>query len=853
LDGIDHVAQAAVFDVIDTSNLSDHVGLLNVLVHSLPLLKNAITSTLFTEILVHPANNDKPVERLSRLLCGDLSKLFCLLGITPTGVLTGITTISSGFEEMPLPGASLSNVRQQLWRIAWKYPTNQEAISFASASDEERGKVRWHDGELASTLSDLYDRMFPHEDPAGLLQRISTVNNPLSVITPFHYNRASFGAFVRFLRDRVLANWSLVFSQFLEKVLSRRSTVDMDRNSVQDLYLQLHRCRAFTSKVLAQNPRAIGRCNFPLSWPAIFRENTSPDTITCIIFKVPRSQLSPIMNRLCQRKSGVEIAFEIHVTSLVWENIFSSFQITFGDIDYSWEDGSYIIEEDRKRWFGVSDLLISVPLPTFILLQCPPEEIKISLRLQRNAIVSNAFMSELGFKLMIHHAALPDRSQIFPIPTQNINYHPVQESPSSSESGAIVSPALTVTAPIIAWNPTAKATIRINVVGINQKKALSSGADVSVEQHSPYTAIVNCGESIRQLIAFPVPIDGGIRLRIARKSGWIEVVTPVAIADASGKSRVASIIRHSVTGGDERSQRSKLMLPRLNLDIIPQIKLGPGIDLSWININAGSMFSNTERRVREQHLKDQTSNDVLVDVKEGLYSLFACALGGGPRKKFESVFFLDAPSIGGVQTIIFLVGIKLDVLSGTVVADSFVLPLTKSIVRDLSQELRFLSEYGMNLYCTPDAYKYWKMYLTACVERSRTWKHKCSLKTGQKTPHDNQEQSFLCACGMGRVVPAFRQVKAWSKFTPYVTRAGITPLFSVPYMESIMPTDVASKVDGILEQGMRLGSLDIDICRACGERGLQLMWCSRCKSVKYCSQSCQRKDWKKHKANCRAI
>lgn len=44
------------------------------------------------------------------------------------------------------------------------------------------------------------------------------------------------------------------------------------------------------------------------------------------------------------------------------------------------------------------------------------------------------------------------------------------------------------------------------------------------------------------------------------------------------------------------------------------------------------------------------------------------------------------------------------------------------------------------------------------------------------------------------------------------------------------------------------------LCLGCGKReqedGSKLMKCGQCKSVSYCSQTCQVKDWKEHKSYC---
>lgn len=56
------------FSVIDTSNLIDHVGAMNLLVATSPLLCRDHYSSLFTEILVR--KGDSNIEHVQNLLCG---------------------------------------------------------------------------------------------------------------------------------------------------------------------------------------------------------------------------------------------------------------------------------------------------------------------------------------------------------------------------------------------------------------------------------------------------------------------------------------------------------------------------------------------------------------------------------------------------------------------------------------------------------------------------------------------------------------------------------------------------------------------------------------------------------------
>lgn len=52
----------------------------------------------------------------------------------------------------------------------------------------------------------------------------------------------------------------------------------------------------------------------------------------------------------------------------------------------------------------------------------------------------------------------------------------------------------------------------------------------------------------------------------------------------------------------------------------------------------------------------------------------------------------------------------------------------------------------------------------------------------------------------------------------------------------------------VVEEGR--GERSEEMCWLCGRMGSKLMACKRCKSVKYCSQECQKVDWKIHKKTC---
>ncbi|KAI6788132.1 hypothetical protein KC361_g9214 [Hortaea werneckii] len=84
------------YDVIDCSNVSDHVGILNLLPATVPLLSKSRHAALYTETLLPTS---KGTERyLDELLRADVGSVFLVTGISPAGLLLGVSTEHFGSE-----------------------------------------------------------------------------------------------------------------------------------------------------------------------------------------------------------------------------------------------------------------------------------------------------------------------------------------------------------------------------------------------------------------------------------------------------------------------------------------------------------------------------------------------------------------------------------------------------------------------------------------------------------------------------------------------------------------------------------------------------------------------------------
>lgn len=101
LDGEDYVSEGnapLLFNVIDTSNLLDHVGAINILMAASSLLENSMSATLYTEALVKKHEDLKAL--VDSILCGHFPTLSILFGLMPIEYWTNATATSSAEEHL---------------------------------------------------------------------------------------------------------------------------------------------------------------------------------------------------------------------------------------------------------------------------------------------------------------------------------------------------------------------------------------------------------------------------------------------------------------------------------------------------------------------------------------------------------------------------------------------------------------------------------------------------------------------------------------------------------------------------------------------------------------------------------
>ena len=811
------------FNVIDTSNLADHVGFISLLVSTIPLLQYSPSSTLHTETMNRAARDEATL--LSDLLChGNVRSMCTLFGIAPVGYLTGVST-RGYFQD---DGMSFDDSQPSLNRITWKFPaTLDPAVKLAPivACDPE---------DLAKLLYTVYLNMFSWESIEELRKTAQSeyqksLMGKVSIPKLPHYTRSSYAALLAFLKPRISVNWEHLMLCLLRHIEMDRQLM-IGLNSVQDLFLQLHLFGAFTRFPFDEEVDGLRIPGYP---PLLTYRPTrgvlkhkNPPKLTCLIVTVPRSKLRALYDKAVKNEQtkGVNMIFQLNILAgNVFHNMFSSIHPIFGKLILSENGEKCEIEQDAEGWHGKSDLHFCTYVPTYMFFVVPLKDVNVSIRLL-NEVSSQIFRRELGMELEVFGTRLLDDKFVnFVESLPGLPVPRVTSLPSTSDSTSVSSPLLTT--------ETATFTIRFTIKEEKDRKILSNGEDAKVSKSSPCTISIVCG-SLTHTFQFPFPVaKNSERLRIARKSGWIEIIPTLSIppTGASSEHRFPLI----PDGNDIYSWN----MPYITFKQLPQVDLSDPKSLDWILPHLVSMFSHEERRLQNENLRNG-----FIKFKESIVSIFQFVAGyeGIPCRVLG---FKHKNGNDDIQMLLFVTGIYLDGNSHSIVAEAYLLPTKYKDDPILAEAFGASIDMMMQIVVDEDELKFWKYTLPAMSERCREWEHGSLCEYRKGIPASLEEgKSPICSCGRGKVSDHFARVTEWKDFAPYVTRVAITPIFAVPFVEHTR---------GVLDDSSQpvMSNPSESKCQACGKPSKKK--CSRCEKVGYCCRECQRKDWKSHKKSCR--
>ena len=879
LDGPDYAPGArgpVQFDVIDTSNLCDHLGSLTLLSAVSPLLRDDVSAVLYTEVLA--GNHKGHKEVLDQLLCGHVPTLSTLLDLFPVEYWTNTSPISIGDEmmfHMPM-GDSSEKLKNSLGRgqvflrTSWK----RALCMNSTITPSPRGiPIRFDPKLLAKTLYGVYDHMFLEEDWSRRLLNINLEAVKKSGLV--WYQRSSFVSFLRLVQTRVTCDWNAVMESTMD-LIENRSNAPMGMSYYQELNIYLHMLGVHSTNVLKRwdkhNEDPYLTSFLPLVRPANgkwgdLRDWKDIPPVVCVTLRVPRKQLAVFTNMNLQKLGTPAVHCMLGGVDQwgpgSWQNIFPACQLSFGNISTLGKqyDDSYevSVQEDDAGWSGTSPLIASFFTPTFPLLQ-QPRDVLVTFGIHSTPATVTSFLPKLGPTMSVHEITLDDSDAVhvtgfapnqkgFPIVTGFGRTEPAH----GIETGA--EPSLIAAVDQKTGSMTSLIG-RLDIMSSDLKQALTSGCEVKKSIVSPCEVAISLGQNVSLGLCFPVPIKQySQKLRIARKSSYVEVVAQVAEC-----SEWMTYPEHMFPVISEPRRPANFNMPYLNMQKCPVIQITERNRLNWLTPHLSLAMSARERTLREKEVLPRSAGEqVRLDFKESIFSILVQFAGLQGTK--TQLFHLYNAANGGVHVIILASALRLDLASRVVVLDCAVIPLYEELMPNIMGSLAKLQGFcTVNIKVNDAELRLWRHALPAYVERCRDWVHKdnCEYAISGSIPLGTENGTrVLCSCGSGKFPPNFiSNVPGWEKLSKYAARAAISPAFWAPFADDMYSPDLGKLGD--------LGRKDVagggrtsvdDQCASCGKNkqsdGSGLLKCSRCMKVKYCSRECQRTDWKTHKSVCK--
>ncbi|KDQ10028.1 hypothetical protein BOTBODRAFT_147955 [Botryobasidium botryosum FD-172 SS1] len=727
------------FNVIETSNLSDHLGLLNVLIATAPLLSTSTqSSVLYTESLV-PRGQEATKELVERLYM-DITTIGVLFGLCPVDYLSSFATRSNVHELLAYLALQEGADTVQFHQVTtWKSPISGDAVAIRDGA--LRQPLIFDPHQLGTLLYDLYQELFAR-DGLAFFAKQKDIKKAVYNSNIIHYTRESFVLLLKFVKERSDISeqrWLAVIDRIFDLNHADTSLLQ-DQNNYQDLCGQLHRHGVYTVPIYHKQLQRVGPFS---SW------GTLPPLVR-IILAVPREKLTALES---EESIGTP-PLHCDVRGCRTHNMFSAVHVAFGQVISTGTKSHprVMINEDLKGWKGTSPLVTSFVIPTLILTDVGPiDDFSVSLSVLNTPLASKLLARKLGPWLNIFTAKVTDTSHVWVLPEYPLPYK--KPRTPSSASPSVLPTQIGKSDPVVVeldeeCELIASLTCRISVENKQVKQEFGSGATPTIKQVSPCVMKIIIGNHAQDVL-YPFPVIGSqCKLRLARKSSYIEAVVPV-----SGPFQPDGMKLNPFPVSLTPDFVNPWNVHRLNLSRLPILDV-KGKDLGvWLNAHLGAAMSSRERSLRKKH-----KTDALMFIKDTLHAIFVQSSGIQSATPHR-VFSLHDTTKNS-DTIFFISDLRYDLHSHT---------WGMMTVKVLEGEMRS-----------------WKQLLPAFVERCRTWTHgdNCEYRSQGKIPlTEVMEEDPLCSCGRGKDTEGMSKVPLWREFAPYVTRVALSPLFAVSYLE----------------------------------------------------------------------
>ncbi|KAG9528552.1 hypothetical protein KCU93_g4320, partial [Aureobasidium melanogenum] len=852
------------YDVIDTSNVMDHIGLLALLPAVVPLLSERPGSVLYTDNLVQ--GSEKSERLLETLLHSNVTMSSLLLGVAPTGYLLGSMTDSTLVEQFHDMVPS-SNQKQYRVRVSWQRAAQGDSMvpTVKSASYHLNMDPR----ELASYFMQTYLAMFRETEDLSIWSEVLTrkKTRPLAGDVDY-YSRLTLVTLIASAKRIISTDWQECVGALVQ-MMKDDTSLCWGSKRLQELYMHLHLSGLWHIPALEEGPlRAkCGDLTRPSSESGdtgVLGKHILPGTVHVALI-VPRSDLT------CLTVHPVDVVgtpgVHLWLRNKVFEASFFAIDVFFGHFESDDLEVARVVE-DAHGWSGTSDLIVTCKMPTWGLLVGPRQDVHIELDINTSRPVLGR-IAEPGTRARHYTATLE---------SENVR---ILATPPSTKPDAVFDTYSTAnseppgsTSASVALNPDGT----VQSIGVTnnfaddseESRALKNGGMVTVSQISPCVLAACIGNLKHESkFFFPFPINGAAyKMKIARQSSWIEIRAPTSNAlQPSGYDLDPFPIISQGTGFLAWD------FNRVDPDLQPQIDTSASNCAFLQPLWATSL---SRRELAQVNATQVTSSmPPMAQLKEVIRQWFLAYAGvsGNANGQDIRLFTLmrDVRSNKIIpEWMVVAKALRHDRDTGSVFMDAFFVPSTPEVIKLNPYKNVVNGKLVGNtavIIASKEAMELWQRLVPALAERCRSWEHTSDCKYRVKS-----DKTSFCGCGQGQ--DAAIMPEPYKKIARFATRIAIPIIFAVPYVEAVGGQEVMIELatalqqhlktsqhqgatDAMLSAALKTGqdlkqkTTDNASCDNCGVNKPGLKMCGRCEKVKYCNHACQKAAWKTHKKVCK--
>ena len=536
LDGEEFIAGGAPtsFNVVETSNLVDHIGLLNVLIAAAPVMSPSSSSVMYTESLLF--KGEDATKEFTELMYADIGTLGVLLNLSPVDYLSGFSTRSNTHEIILYKLVTRRDPvlkRTQFHQVTtWKSPIYCDSV-LALHRGRPQVPPTFDARQLGTMLFDVYQDMFEQEDASTFFrQNHQNLLRALSSSNLIHYMRESFVLLLKLVRERLCVpaeKWTQVMDRFIELESETDQSMPMNTVNRNDLYAHLYRHNVYAVDYYKRMER-MGSSGMRIGR---FAEWDIVPPVVRVVLTIPREKIRQFEHTLNQTRCAGTPLIQCDTKGSWSHNIFTAVHVAYGRVLSvgTRRNPRIRIEDDPDGRNGSFDLVASFVLPSLLLTEFePPHQINVRLTVRPTAATFPLQM-KMGIDLLIYGANLMDEEHVhvlpeLQMPSASFDFPAAPYVPPSASLQAQIGRQGAVSVELDEQCVLVSAlTARVDLEDDEVIRDFGAGAMPEVEQASPCTMRLTVTGHV-QTVVFPFPITGSQKkVRLARKSRYIEVRT----------------------------------------------------------------------------------------------------------------------------------------------------------------------------------------------------------------------------------------------------------------------------------------------------------------------------------------